>query len=127
MVEPVYLFSLMDQQRSWLSARQAIVAQNVSNADTPGYRAQDIAPFVRALEDGALRMAGDSPLHMRPSQTEAMASATRAAQGWETSHSGNSVSPEQEMIRAGEIRGAYSLNTNLLHAFHGMWMTTLRL
>jgi flagellar basal-body rod protein FlgB len=45
---------------------------------------------------------------------------------WETTVSGNSVTLEQEMIKAGEIRGAFSLDTSILKAFHGMWMSTLK-
>ncbi len=125
-MEPVYLFNVIDQHRSWLSARQALVAQNVANADTPGYRALDVTPFARVLERSALVMAGENPLHMRPSQTETLASATKPGAVWETTHSGNSVSPEQEMIKAGEIRGAYALGANLQRSFHNMWLATVK-
>lgn len=125
-MEPVYLFKLLDNQRSWLSTRQALVAQNIANADTPGYRALDVLPFARVMERSALEMSGASPLHMRPSQAETLATAIKPADGWETTHSGNSVSPEQEMIKAGDIRGAYSLDTNILRSFHGMWMSAVR-
>ncbi|WP_424363501.1 flagellar basal body protein [Methylocystis parvus] len=125
-MEPVYLFNLIDQQKSWLSMRQSLVAQNIANADTPGYKAQDLMPFSRVMERSALDMAGADPLHMRPSPTETLAAAMRPTEGWETSHSGNSVSPELEMIKAGEVRGAFTLDTNLMRAFHGMWMSAVR-
>jgi flagellar basal-body rod protein FlgB len=125
-MEPVYLFSLIDQQKSWLSTRQSLVAQNVANADTPGYKAQDLLPFSRMIERSALDMAGADPLHMHPSQTETLAAAVRPTEGWETTHSGNTVSPELEMIKAGEVRGAFTLDTNLMRAFHGMWMSAVR-
>lgn len=125
-MEPVHLFKLIDQQRSWLSTRQSLVAQNMANADTPGYKAQDILPFARVMERSALDMSGANPMHMHPSATETLAAAVRPADSWETSHSGNSVSPELEMIKAGQIRGAFTLDTNLLRAFHGMWMSAVR-
>ena len=125
-MEPVHLFNLIDQQRSWLSTRQSLVAQNLANSDTPGYKAQDILPFARVLERSALSMSGANPMHMHPSSTESLAAAVRPADSWETSHSGNSVSPELEMIKAGQIRGAFTLDTNLLRAFHGMWMSAVR-
>lgn len=125
-MEPVRLFTLIDQQRSWLSTRQSLVAQNIANADTPGYKAQDILPFEKAMARSALEMAGADPLHMRPSQTETLSTAVRESEGWETTLSGNSVSPEQEMIKAGQIRGAFTLDTNLMRTFHGMYMSTVR-
>ncbi len=125
-MEPVHLFKLIDQQKSWLSTRQSLVAQNVANANTPGYKALDTLPFARVMERSALEMAGASPLHMRPSPTETMAAAVRPAETWETSISGNTVSPEQEMIKAGEIRNAFTLDTNLMRSFHTMWMSVVR-
>ena len=40
--------------------------------------------------------------------------------------SGNSVSLEQELIKAGDVNRAYSLNTNLVKAFHGMLMSAAK-
>jgi flagellar basal-body rod protein FlgB len=125
-MEPVYLFNLIDQQKSWLSARQALVAQNVANVNTPGYKAQDALPFARVMERSALEMAGANPMHLRPSPAQTLAATVKPTDGWETTHSGNSVSPELEMIKASEIRGAFTLDTNLMRAFHGMWMSMVR-
>ncbi len=125
-MEPVYLFKLIDQQKNWLSTRQSLVAQNVANANTPGYKALDTLPFARVMERSALEMAGPSPLHMRPSPSETMAAAAKPAETWETTISGNTVSPEQEMIKAGEIRSAFTLDTNLMRSFHEMWMSVAR-
>jgi flagellar basal-body rod protein FlgB len=125
-MEPVYLFNLIDQQKNWLSTRQSLIAQNVANADTPGYKARDVMAFSRVMERGALNMAGTDPQHLRVSPTETLASAAREAEGWETTHSGNSVAPEYEMMKAGEVRAAFTLDSNLMRAFHGMWMSAVR-
>ncbi len=125
-MEPVRLFTLIDQQKSWLSTRQSLVAQNIANVSTPGYKAQDVPPFEKAMAHSALEMAGADPLHMRPSPTETLTASVRTDDGWETAISGNSVSPEQEMIKAGQIHGAFTLGANLMRAFHGMYMSTVR-
>ena len=36
----------------YLTERQTLIARNVANADTPGYKAQDLAPFVPASGTG---------------------------------------------------------------------------
>jgi flagellar basal-body rod protein FlgB len=41
-------------------------------------------------------------------------------------HSGNSVSLEQEMLKAGDINRDYSLNTAIVKSFHRMFMTSLK-
>jgi flagellar basal-body rod protein FlgB len=123
MMSSVSLFTLIDQQKNWLSARQSLIAQNVANVNTPGYKALDTLPFARVMENAALDMAGGHPLHLRPSPGETMAAATRLIDATESTHSGNTVSPEEEMVKASEIRGAFTLDNNLLRAFHAMWMT----
>ena len=54
----------------WLDERQRVIAQNVANADTPGYGAQDLkAPtdFAAALRTGGgLRMARTNAAHIAP-------------------------------------------------------------
>lgn len=120
---PVSLFTLIDQQKTWLSARQSLVAQNIANVNTPGYKATDTLPFARVMQAASLEMAGTNALHMRPSESETMAIAKRALDPQDTTHSGNTVSPEDEMIKAAEIRGSFTLDNNLMRTFHGMWMT----
>jgi flagellar basal-body rod protein FlgB len=126
MVEPVYLFDLVERQRSYLTARQAVVAQNVANANSPGYRAVDLAPFTEVLEQRGLQMTETNNLHVQSAAFDPRAASPKERTAWETTVSGNSVSLEQEMMKAGEIRGAFSIDTSIMKAFHGMWMATLK-
>jgi flagellar basal-body rod protein FlgB len=61
--------TLAERRLSWLDGRQRVLAENVANADTPRYRARDVAPFARLL-------AAESPLADTPVAT---VSITRAA------------------------------------------------
>lgn len=126
MVEPIYLFDLVERQRNWLSARQSVVAQNIANANTPGYRARDVAPFAQVLEQGAFQLAETNGRHIQTAAFDPRASASKDSAAWETTISGNSVGIEQELMKAGEIRSAFSLDTNILKAFHSMWMMTVK-
>lgn len=126
MVEPVYLFDLVERQRSYLTARQALVAQNVANANNAGYRAVDLAPFSKVLDESALQLTETNGQHIQTAAFDPRAASAQERTAWETTASGNSVSLEQEMIKAGEIRGAFSIDTSILKAFHGMWMATLK-
>ena len=49
-MEPINFFSLASQQNRWLSVRQSVIAQNVANANTPGYRALYVEPFDAVLK-----------------------------------------------------------------------------
>ena len=45
MLEEIDLFRLAGSRMRYLTERQSVVARNIANADTPGYRAQDLTPF----------------------------------------------------------------------------------
>ena len=122
---PVYLLDLAASHERWLSLRQASVSANVANANTPGYRARDIEPFNKILEAKVVPVTVTSPLHITTgSRVEAQA--MRKEKSWETVHSGNSVSLEQEMLKAGDINRDYSLNTAIVKSFHRMFMTSMK-
>lgn len=122
MAEP-YLFQLSMQKAGWLSARQAVIAANVANASTPGYRASDVRPFSQAIEQTALRPVTSSPLHM--ASISSFASDVRIAgeTPWATYHSGANVNLDQEMIKAADVSASYRLNTSVLRTFHQMILT----
>lgn len=83
--------------------RQAMVARNVANADTPGYRPRDAISFAESL-----RAAPEVPLKTTraahiPGAVTRVATDTRDVSG-PVDPSGNAVSLDQEMLRAAEIR-----------------------
>ncbi|EAU40840.1 flagellar basal-body rod protein B [Fulvimarina pelagi HTCC2506] len=125
-MDQVYLFSLTSKQADWLSHRQALVAENVANVNTPGYTAKDITPFEQVLDNTALAQTASNPKHLVGfGGGTAEAEATEAVT-WDVKHSGNSVAVEQEMMKAGEVSRDYSLNTSIVKSFHRMFMTTIR-
>ncbi|MCP5042034.1 MAG: flagellar basal body rod protein FlgB [bacterium] len=54
--------TLADQMR-FREARAAVLASNLANVDTPGYRRRDLA-FVDALEEAAMQLAGSDHDHL---------------------------------------------------------------
>ena len=125
-MEPIHLFDLANRQARWLSTSQSVIAANIANAATPGYRAQAVAPFSEALSKTALQLASTDPAHLALDPAQAQASAIKDESPWETTDSGNTVSLEQELIGAGDVNRAFSLNTSLVKAFHGMLMSAAK-
>jgi flagellar basal-body rod protein FlgB len=119
----VYLFDLASRQAQWLSVRQATVAENVANANTPSYRTKEVEPFATTLQRTQLAMAASHPGHIAfaPSM---QAKAIRGIP--EVGPSGNSVSLEKELIKSGEVSRDHSLNVGVVKAFHRMWMAAVR-
>ena len=42
--------ALAENRLAWLDTRQRILARNVANADTPGFRPSDAVPFQEVLQ-----------------------------------------------------------------------------
>jgi flagellar basal-body rod protein FlgB len=124
---PIHLFNVASRANHWLSVRQSTIAENVANANTPGFKAQDVKPFADVLDNMTLGMAATRPDHVSYAPAGlARAEATPAEGATEILHSGNTVSLEKEMARAGEVNRAFALNTNIVKAFHRMLMTSTK-
>jgi flagellar basal-body rod protein FlgB len=124
--EPVYLFDLASRQSQWLAVRQTTISGNVANANTPGYRARDVEPFADVLDKTKLTMVATSASHIGVSPSRAEAEKVKKSDSWDIVHSKNSVSLEQEMIKAGEVNRQHSLNTSIVKTFHRMLLSSVR-
>lgn len=127
-MDPVYLFDLASKQANWLTARQSVLTRNVANANTPGFRAQDIEPFSAMMEKTALSMTATSNMHLGVGGDHLSTARTRndMKNGWGVFHSGNSVNLEEEMLKAGEVSRQYSLNTSIVKSFHKFILSSAR-
>ena len=90
--------------------RQELIARNVANADTPGYRAQDVASFSETYrsssDSAALRVT-------RPGHVDASAPGPAQARPVDAPGSsapnGNTVSIETEMVKATGVRQDFDM------------------
>ena len=80
----------------------------------------------KVLESTRLAMQTTQPGHMSDGGTKATAADARKSEPWETTHSGNSVSLEQELINAGDVNRAYKLNTSIAKTFHRMLLASAK-
>ena len=124
MVQPVNLFDLASQQAKWLGARQAAVAGNIANVNTPGYGAVDVAPFEQVLSSRPVTLTSTSASHVSLSRGGDFG--LREEEAPDLLPSGNSVVMENELMKAGEVRRAFELNTAIVKAFHRMMMMNAR-
>ncbi len=107
MYQSLDLFRTAGAMASHAGARQAVVARNMANADTPGYQAQALPSFrdaYRASDNAALR--ATRPAHIGGVDQTGLAR-VRAA-GAEPAPNGNAVSVEEEMLRGVEAQREHS-------------------
>jgi flagellar basal-body rod protein FlgB len=117
--------ALAERRLHWLDRRQSVLAQNVANADTPGFRPHDLTPFQRELAGATrLAMARTTPAHGIGSVAAALnARAERNAA--EVTPDGNAVSLDREAMRIAETDTAHALAMAVHRSFMGMFRTTL--
>ncbi|MFN3644485.1 MAG: FlgB family protein [Gemmobacter sp.] len=101
----VRVLSMARAMAAHAASRQTLIARNVANADTPGYRARDMPSFAEAMRaaEGA-RLRGTRTGHINGGWAIALRPQDRPGAA---SPNGNSVSLEVEMMRAAEVRQAH--------------------
>ena len=114
------LFRMAEQRLSWIDQRQRLLAQNVANANTPGFAARDLAPFEAALFVGGLEQT--SPGHLGGSRSLAHGA---AALPKAHAPSGNAVSVEDQLSRVADTAGMQDLVIGLHHRYQAMFRTVL--
>jgi len=100
--------------------RQALIAVNIANADTPGYVPRDLAPFdPDALAGPEAAMRATRPGHILAPGGIAPAAAARPMPD-ERAPNGNAVSLEAQMAKAAEVRRGHDLAMAVYSASAGI-------
>lgn len=120
--DDINVLAVLKQAMGYHSDRQRVIADNVANANTPGYVPRDVSrsDFERAVEEargGQPRSrTGVSPVAMSATHSGHIAGTpvagsrqfrTEASPDSETTINGNSVVLEEQMVNANENRMRY--------------------
>jgi flagellar basal-body rod protein FlgB len=100
-ISDIPILSMLRTRMQWHQERQRVLAENVANADTPNYRARDLAPpkFESALQAVSLTLATTSPNHIGGSGGGGAQFAEDNDLHYEVRPRGNAVSHEDEMLK----------------------------
>lgn len=112
------LFAAMKRKVAWLTQRQEVLSQNVSNSDTPGYRASDLKPFdfkgILRREPMQINMTvtaenqlGGRRRRLRDFTEE------QERKPYETAPAGNAVILEEQMMKVSDSQVKHRLATEL--------------
>jgi flagellar basal-body rod protein FlgB len=123
MFEKLELTRMAQSLAAHAGARMGVVARNVANADTPGYKAQDVQDFASVYEGQDLAMKVTRPGHLGGASLIA-AGQTLTAGGSE-SPNGNSVSLEKEMVKSVEARQEHEMALAIYRATSEVIRTSL--
>ena len=100
--------------------RQAVLAQNIANANTPGYVARDVKPFKEVLAAQAQQTAG-SRFATAAASSKGVADPTVT----ERSMNGNAVVLDEQMEKVAETDNSNQLAMSLYKKYQSMFRTAL--
>ena len=134
-VENLALFKAIGAKMDFLNQRQRVIAQNVSNSDTPNYRPQDIkeGDFNKVLKnitqtnDGVpvVNLETTNGLHMPTPNDLGVQDPRKQKATYEVAPVGNSVIMEEQLIMSNQTLMDYNMMTNLMQKQAGMIRTAL--
>jgi flagellar basal-body rod protein FlgB len=115
-VSDLPLVAMLKTRMHWHQSRQKVLAENVSNADTPGFKPQDLeAPRfgpAGAARGGTIAVAQTAAGHLSPNGAP-LGEDPVGAQRFETRPSGNAVSLEDEMLKVAQNQSDFQLAASL--------------
>jgi flagellar basal-body rod protein FlgB len=121
-LEGIPLLSMLKSRMNYLDHRQQVIAQNVANADTPGFTPKDLKPFTsQAASGGRLALtpvAQTQPGHMSGLTSISLGSSSAvykpvASPDDETKLDGNQVVLEEQMMKMNDTRSDYDTAVSL--------------
>ncbi len=117
------ILSLMSQKMSYLGQKQAVLAQNVANANTPAYKAKELMPFASfadTLKSASSGMAVTNDRHITPASMAGVNAATKTMKSFEVLPTGNSVDLEQQMMEVSKTTVEFQADASIYQKFMGL-------
>jgi flagellar basal-body rod protein FlgB len=125
----IKLLNLMQSNLNYLSSRQSLIAQNIANANTPGYEGKDLkkpdfASFMQssATTTGSLTQTNGNHI----SGMNAASKYTKVtSEGFEVTPSGNQVVLEDEVMKLSRTGLEYQETTSMYRKMIEMMKTAI--
>lgn len=110
MFDKLEIFRMAQGLATHAGARQSVIARNVANADTPGYQTRDVRDFTETYRkaDGSMPLRTTRAGHLPAMDTPLATPEVVKGQGVGEPN-GNSVSLEEEMMKAAEVKSKHDL------------------
>ncbi|MBU3031193.1 FlgB family protein [Paracoccus marinaquae] len=126
MFEKIEMIRMARSMGDHVAQRQAIVARNIANADTPDYKAQDLESFEDSYRsrDGLGPLRTTDPRHLATPDWSPGAARRLSAEGG-VSPNGNSVSLEAEMLKAAELKRGHDLSLGIYRSALDLMRTSI--
>jgi flagellar basal-body rod protein FlgB len=119
------LLDLAERRLAWADRRQAVLAQNIANANTPGFKPHDLQSFAATLGDASVV----APVRTQPNHLAGTAGPMAPNEVVDRTHTqspdGNAVALDEQIMKVAETDTTHSLVTTIYRAYIGMFNTAL--
>jgi len=121
-LDKISFFAMAKKRLAWLTQRQEVLAQNVANGDTPGFRPSDLKPFafkeLVRRESMQINMEVTQAGHAEGQRKRLRDFSEKTERKpFETAPAGNAVILEEQMAKLNESGVSHKL-TSQLYAKH---------
>lgn len=118
MIGDIPLIAAIKSRMQYHQTRQKLLAENVANADSPGYRPKDLKPFDILLAaqqsgGGGSAQARTNSGHLGGNASSSSGLGSQRAGVFEKTQSGNAVNLEDEMMRIAQNNSDYQMAATL--------------
>lgn len=126
------LFAMLRSKMHWHQTRQRVLAENVANADTPSYRAKDLADFsfkrnLKMASSSGLSTAMTHSNHLQgKSSVVRDAFGAKKVDGFEITPEGNAVVLEEQMMKVTANQMDFQAASTLYSKGMGLIKTAIR-
>ncbi|WP_332699473.1 flagellar basal body rod protein FlgB [Devosia sp.] len=112
------VFTALTDKMRWHQTRQGLLAENVANAETPGFRGRDLAQYDFAdrssgFSTASVTTSATQPMHFSVSSSEGSAFGAQRMANFEVTPEGNGVTLEDEMMKVTTNMMDYQAATTL--------------
>lgn len=127
-LENIPLFKAMNAKMDYLNQRQRVIAQNVANADTAGYKPRDLTKvdFGSVLKDvnksnhASVTLRTTNTAHLPMGGDVKSSPERKSREIYEVAPSGNAVNMEEQLMNSDQTVMDYNMMTNLYQKQIGM-------
>ena len=125
------VLSALRTKMQWHQERQRVLAENVSNSDTPNFKPRDLVePKFESTgastgSMGALAMMRTSTSHIAPAGAGQNFQQDRSKAGFQTRPAGNAVNLEDQMLKVSANQMDYAAVTSLYSRSLGLIKTAI--
>jgi flagellar basal-body rod protein FlgB len=113
------VFTALTDKMRWHQTRQGLLAENVANAETPGYRGRDLAQYdfddrkAAFPSSATVTTSATQPMHFSVSSAEGSIFDAQRMANFEITPEGNGVTLEDEMMKVTTNMMDYQAATSL--------------